>query len=323
MEAVTRPRAAEPGVVLALQRGHLLLRGNGAQVEHGVGVFVLTNDLARVDVAHRVERHHHGLGKRQGLQLVEQVVQAHACALAVGLLGALVVPGGPGSAALRQHRGVGVQHGAVGLVADGAQHLTFLRRGLRQQRQGLVGMRSQHHMVEMLGALVGGHAHAGGVALDAAHGGVQALVGHAGQDFFDVVAGAAGHRPPLGAVGHLDQAVVVAEADHRCHRELQHLVRRAAPDAAQHGQEVPVAEGVAKAVFLQKVAQRLHQRLLGIGLGDAGAQLVEAQQVGQHAPETGVHQVAALGEHGREVGAAPLQCLAATRARHLHRERHV
>jgi hypothetical protein len=36
-----------------------------------------------------------------------------------------------------------------------------------------------------------------------------------------------------------------------------------------------------------------------------------------------VDQVAALGEHGREVGAAPLQCLAATRARHLHRERHV
>ena len=184
-------------------------------------------------------------------------------------------------------------------------------------------MRGQHHMVEMLGALVGGHAHACGVALDAAHGGVQALVGHAGQDFFDVVAGAAGHRPPLGPVGHLDQAVVVAEADHRCHRKLQHLVRRAAPDAAQHGQEVPVAEGVAKAVFLQKVAQRLHQRLLGMGLGDAGAQLVEAQQVGQHAPEAGVDQVAALGEHGREVGAAPLQCLAATRARHLHRERHV
>ena len=106
MEAVTRPRAAEPGVVLALQRGHLLLRGNGAQVEHGVGVFVLTNDLARVDVAHRVERHHHGLRKRQGLQLVEQVVQAHtgafSCAFAVGLLGALIVPGGPGGAALQE-----------------------------------------------------------------------------------------------------------------------------------------------------------------------------------------------------------------------------
>jgi hypothetical protein len=41
-----------------------------------------------------------------------------------------------------------------------------------------------------------------------------------------------------------------------------------------------------KRCCLQKVAQRLHQRLLGMGLGNAGAQLVEAQQVAQHAPES-------------------------------------
>ena len=184
-------------------------------------------------------------------------------------------------------------------------------------------MGGQYHVVKMLGMAIGVHAHAAGVALDAAHGGVQALVGNAAHDLFHVAARAPGHGPPLRAVGDLDEPVVVAEADHGGHRKAQHLVRGAAPDAAQHGQQVPVAEGIAKAVRLQKVAQRLHQRAVHGALGQACAQAVEAQQVRQHAPEARACQVAALGKHGGKAGAAPLQRPAPANAGHLHRERHV
>ena len=62
----------------------------------------------------------------------------------------------------------------------------------------------------------------------------------------------------------------------------------------------------------------LLQSGLGLGLGDAGAQAVEAQQVGQHAKKAWPQQIAALGEYGVEVAAAPFQ----PGRRHLHRERH-
>ena len=95
-----------------------------------------------------------------------------------GLLGAPVVPGGPGGAALRQHRGVGVQHGAVGLVPMVSSTTAFCAGCASSAR--LVERTST--MVEMFGALVEGLPHACGVALDAARG-VQAFVGHAYQNF--------------------------------------------------------------------------------------------------------------------------------------------
>ena len=62
----------------------------------------------------------------------------------------------------------------------------------------------------------------------------------------------------------------------------------------------------------------LLQSGLGLGLGDAGAQAVEAQQVGQHAEKAWPQQLAALGEYGIELAAAPFQ----PGRRHLHRKRH-
>jgi hypothetical protein len=107
-------------------------------------------------------------------------------------------------------------------------------------------MCGQDHFVEFFGAVVGVDAHAGGcraeVALDTADWCVQALVGDGRRDLVDIVARAALDRPPLRAVADLHQPMVVAEADHRGHGELQHLVGRATPDAAEHGQEVPVPE---------------------------------------------------------------------------------
>ena len=113
--------------------------------------------------------------------------------------------------------------------------------------------------------------------------------------------------------------MVVAEADHRADGEPQHLVGGAGPDAADHRQEVPVAERRVEAVSIQEVADGLGQLGLFAAHRDAGGQLVEAHQVGQHAQEARAQQVAALGEHGVQVAAAPLQAVLP----HLHREGHV
>ena len=154
VEAVAAPCAAEPGPALALQGIHPALGLDGGQVEHRVAVLDARVDLAVIDGAHRVQRHHHGLLPRQGLQAVEQVVQADAGPVFSGIGGAFVVPGGPGRRAARQHAGIGVQHGLVGLVADGAQHAALERRGIgAQQAQGLVAVAGQHHGVEPLRAV--------------------------------------------------------------------------------------------------------------------------------------------------------------------------
>ena len=124
-----------------------------------------------------------------------------------------------------------MQHGAIGLVANRAQQRTLGLAGVCQQRQRLVGMRGQNHLVKGLAGALRDDAHAAAphlrVALYAQHGRVQSLVGNAGRDLVNIVARAALDRPPLRAVGNLQQAVVVAKADHRGHRKAQHLLNRA------------------------------------------------------------------------------------------------
>ena len=253
VKAITRPGAGIPGVLLALQQGQTLLRLDGTQVKHRVGIVVLAHDRGRVDGLQRVERDHHGLLKRDALQTVEQIVQAHPRGLALAAGGAFVVPRGPGLGVGGQHAGIGVQHGAVVLVADRPQQAPLVSAGLTQQTQRLVGVGGDDHLVKAFGMAIGDDAHAMGVTLNQSHGGVQAFVVHARQNLLDIVAGTAHHAEPLRAVGHLDQAMVVAKPDHGRHRELQHLVGWATPDAAQHGQEIPVAKRLAEFVCAQKV----------------------------------------------------------------------
>ena len=329
VKAVAHPGAGKKAVLLALHGGHAGLRPDGGQVKHRVGVGVFAHHFGRVDGALRVQRHHHRLLHRQRLQLVQQVVQAHLGRLLAGTGRALVVPRSPGLFVLGQHGGVGVQHGVVGLVADGAEHRGFFgRRLVAQQRQRLVAVAGKHHRVKTFDLALGDHAHALLVAQHLVYRGVQAAVGDAGGDLVDILARAAGHGVPLRPVGDLDQAVVVAKPHHGGHGEGQHLVGRAAPDAAHHGQEIPVAELVGKALFAQKFAQGLQQRAVGLQVFTALRQLrgdaVEAHDVGQHAPKARVGQVAALGKHGGQAGAAPFQRAAAGRsAGRLHRKRHV
>ncbi len=77
-------------------------------------------------------------------------------------------------------------------------------------------------------------------------------------------------------------------------------------------------------MLLQEVGQRLGQRALLVRQRNRRAQAVETQHLAQHAPEFWAQQVAALGKHGRQVGAIPLQPLPTQASlRHLHRKRHV
>ena len=127
MKAVAHPSARKPRVLLALQLWHVALRLNGGQIKHGVGVVVLANHVCRVNLAHGVERHDHILAKWQRLQQVEPVVQAYAGGFGAVVCGAFVVPSGPCELFFWHHRGVGVQHGAVGVVANRAQGILLLR----------------------------------------------------------------------------------------------------------------------------------------------------------------------------------------------------
>ena len=216
-----------------------------------------------------------------------------------------------------------MQHGAVGLVANSAQCFTLSGAGRIKQRERLVGVRRQHHLVEVFNASIGADTNAGRITLDGTHRCVQPLVTDACNDFFDIVARAALHCPPLRTISDLDQPVVVAKTDHRGDRELQHLVGRAGPDATHHRQEVPVTKRCRKPLGAQKIAQRLQHGGLRTGTGQRGGDAVEANDVCQHAQEFRIDDIAALGKNTVQAGAAPFQALAVPGVRHLDRKRHV
>ena len=198
------------------------------------------------------------------------------------------------------------------MVSDGAQHRLFTGRGVRQQGQTLVAVAGHHDVVEALLGGVGTHQHAC-LSLAArqtahfTHGGGQAGVVQPGQYLVDVMFGATAHRVPLGPVAHLDQAMVVAEPDHGGDGEAQHLVGGAGPDAADHGQKVPVPEGVAKPVTVQEVADGLGQITFSTAFGQVGGQAVEAHHFAQHAQEPGPQQIAPLSEDAVQVRPAPFK----------------
>ena len=340
MKAVTHPRATKVGVPLPLQCRHAGLCVDGIQVKHGVAVIVFTQYVGGGNVLQRVERNDHRLCKRNRLQLVDQVMKAdlgrglpgRQARVASGrdrvLRATLVVPRRPGLGVAWQHRSVSVQDCFVGVVADRTQGLPLGGARVREQCQRLVGVRGHHHFVERLFAAIGDDRYAiefaGGMAVNAPHGGVQAFVGNTCNDFFNVMACAPGDCPPLGPVAHLNQAVVVTKPDHRRHGKLQHLIQRATPDATNHGQEVPVPKLGREVVAAQKLVQRLHQLSVLARFGQLGGHGVEPQHITQHGDEAPVHQVAPLGKHGVQAGAAPLQRLPASPARGgFDRKRHV
>ena len=327
VKAVTHPCAAEVRAALPLQLLDLRLCSDGDTVKDRVRISVLAEHLVLPDFPQRVQRYQHRLLPRQRLQTVDQVVQADRVRVGASevLAAGLVVPRRPRTRVARQHRGVGMQHRPVGVVPHGAQCRTLGRAGIVQQAQRLVAMGGEYDTVEVFTSLCGVHDHATciAVALDRQHRRAQAFVGNAGDDFVDIVARAAFDGPPLRPVADLVQAMVVAKADHRGNRELQHLRHRATPDAGHHRQEIPFDEGVAEPVLLQEVTQRLLQLPLLSSGGNGLRQSVEPAEIAQHAQKTRAEQVAPLREHAAQIGAAPFDMAAAARICGLDRERHV
>ncbi len=105
---------------------------------------------------------------------------------------------------------------------------------------------------------------------------------------------AAQHRVPLRPVLHLEQAVVLEEADQGGGRIVADGGKRCRPDGGGLGDQVIVAERLAVALLHQIVVQRGERRLKAGQV--LGARAVEAVDVPQHAPEPGREQVALLGE---------------------------
>jgi hypothetical protein len=117
------------------------------------------------------------------------------------------------------------------------------------------------------------------------HSRVQALVVDVFEDAIHIASRAAAHRVPLRSMADLKQAVVVAEADHRAHGKVKHLLHGAGPDAGHHRQEVAFSKCAPETMALQKLANGLGQRRVVTAFGQHSAQAVEAQQVGQHVPK--------------------------------------
>ena len=161
------------------------------------------------------------------------------------------------------------------------------------------------------------------VAFNAQHWRVQSGIVNACDHFFYVMLCPAVHGVPLRPVVDLNQPVVVAKPDHGGHRKQQHLIGWATPNAAQHGQQIPIAEFIAKAMLRQEVPQRLGQLLIFIALGHLRCQGVKAQHLAQHLDKAWLEQIAALGKNRVERGAIPLQRAFAIGLRHLNRKRHV
>ena len=88
-------------------------------------------------------------------------------------------------------------------------------------------MAGQDHLIEHFGTTCGFQGDAMSLSSQAQYRRVQAFVFDRGQDLVDVLTRATLDGEPLRPVGDLQQAVVVAEANHGRHGELQHLLCRA------------------------------------------------------------------------------------------------
>ena len=105
-------------------------------------------------------------------------------------------------------------------------------------------------------------------------------------------------------VCYAQKAVVEKEAHEEQRRESQGLIRGGGPDRRRHRHDVLFPKLPAIALFIE---ERSQGRPFSALLQEVPGVLVEPQDVPDHAVERRPHQVAALGEHGVQVGAAIFQ----------------
>ncbi len=218
-----------------------------------------------------------------------------------------MVPARPGAAAARHQRRVAVQDRAVAAVAEGAQQPRFFGRGIAEQGQRLIGMGRQHDMIEAARLAIR--------SLDTdrvletrhlSHGVAQYdVAAERIAQTLDIAAAAAIDRAPDRAIGQLQQAVVVMEADEGGCGVLQHLVAGGRPDRGRHRKEMILPKRLAVAACVEIIAQRLAGERRGLCVPRRLG--IEAAEIAQHRPEARAEQIAPLREEAREAGAAVFQ----------------
>ncbi len=319
MEPVACPRTGIPDTVRALDGGQLLLGENRRARIHGVVEHEVREQGAGLRFVIAVQGlHHRDHARGQRLERVE-LVGEHEHRLGDVTRGGVPVPARPRTAGVRHERLVRVDDHVILPIVERAENGPLLGgHGRAEDLSCLWRVGGHDHRIVVTRARRGRDAQPGGDALDALDRLVQEqLAGEALDGSLEVGARASLDRQPHRLAGDVQQAVVVAEAQERVCRVVEHVARRRGPDRITHRDEVPVAEAGTVALSLDEFAQG------ELGHGGVGEQPVrvaaEPQHVGQHPQEPGVREVLALGEDRGKVRPRPFDALVT----HLYRERHV
>ena len=312
MKAVTPVGAAvvgaAEGAVAAADLFPAALGPDGLQVVARVVENFASEDGFRFEERIGVEAHENILLRSKGLQSVHVIGHDQLVPIRRGTH----VPRGPGPAALVQDAGIRVKDRGIAVSAKGGEHLPFGLGGVSQQRQHLVAVASENHMVERQDFTV---FHAKFRPLK-----VAADLGDLGPQNDAVrirlcqrldVAGRASSNGAPGLVGGEAQEPVVAEEGQQGEgRKGCHFIQRGGPDRSCHGVEIVLTKGHAESVL----PEEFHQRniLIGAVIQELMPQLVEAQHFPPQSEKAGLHQVQAISEDAVEPPGTPGQSLRPT-----------
>ena len=253
MEAPTPVGAGEPGAMHALDLVLARLRRHRGMGVDRMLVGATDQDRGGIDVLAAIEGDHQWRVHRQPLQLVHAVTDRAGARRIRRQVG---IPRRPRLAPTRQQRGIGMQHRVVGLVFDRTEDLALSLARVIEQRQRLVAVAGQHHLVEAFVAGIATDRHALRIADHAAHRLRQAHAhvparGHG----IDIGPRTAPHHAPRRPPGKLQHVMVGHELDQVAGREREDSGGRRRPQCAGHRHQVLVAEGRAVAVGVEVIAQ--------------------------------------------------------------------
>ena len=138
----------------ALNFGQALLGGKGGGVILRMLAQVLAEGQRGIGRDRRVEADEQRLVVIDALQLVHPVGHGDVVIDASLARPAQEIPRGPGAPALRHQRGIAVQVDRVGGIADRAQDGALAVVGIRQHRQRLIAVGSDHDVIVAVGLAV-------------------------------------------------------------------------------------------------------------------------------------------------------------------------
>ena len=212
-----------------------------------------------------------------------------------------------------------MQDDPVRLILDCLQSALFQRRGVREQTQGVVGMRREHDLVvpfpvDTMRFDLGAH-HIAAYRIDRRtkpqrH----AALSHGGLKPFYVFDRPALNGVPLVLSGVGQQGMVIHELNQSVSREVHHLLGRRRPDRAGQRKQVVFPEPLSRPKLGEKGAE-----VQTAVSGGVKRVLVELVDIAQHAQELRVQQVLLLRKNRCHGG----QCIFDTTTIEARRKAHV